>query len=153
MDNHLFISYSRDDKAWTYNLCHALETEYSVWIDQKLRAGTDWWKEILDNIEKCTCFISILSPKAVESIYCSTELQYALALNKPIIPLIIKPCEYPPILQNSQIQFENIVTEAPLEQTLVRIVSNIAKVQIKALQGGYPSRTADRPQLPEPRRG
>ncbi|QPC81826.1 TIR domain-containing protein [Phototrophicus methaneseepsis] len=149
-DNYLFISYSRDDQVWTYNLWRALENEYDVWIDQKIRAGVDWWKEILENIEKCTCFLAVLSPKAVESIYCTAELNYAVALNKPIIPLVVKTCDYPLILANNNIQFEKIATDAPMQNSLVRIVANIGKTQIRVLQGEYPQKTAARPELPQP---
>src|SRR6185369_195283 len=93
----LFISYSRDDKAWVYDFWRTLrdEGQHDAWIDQHLDPAHDWWESILLNIEDCQCFIYVLSPQAVESIYCQTQLNYALTINKPILPLILKPCDYP----------------------------------------------------------
>lgn len=153
MDDNLFISYSRDDQVWTYTLWRALENEYNVWIDQKIRAGVDWWREIVENIEKCTCFIAVLSPKAVESIYCSAELSYAVALNKPIIPLVVKACDYPSVLDQNHVQFEKIALDAPMENNLVRVVSNIGRMQVRVLKGEFPTKTATRPPIPEPKPG
>jgi len=67
----LFVSYSRDDKQWVY----------------------DFWRSIRERLrEEADCFIMVLTPRSLESIYCMAELDYALALNKPILPLMLKPC-------------------------------------------------------------
>jgi len=88
----LFISSSRDDSAWTYEFWRTLreETSHHIWIDQRIVPASDWWRSILDEIEHCDCFMMVMSPKSVESIYCLAELNYAVALNKPILPLMLK---------------------------------------------------------------
>jgi len=79
----LFISYSHDDGDWTGDLWRALrdEMDYDAWIDQRIVPATDWWATVLENIETCDCFIYVMTPKAIESIYCQAEVAYALALN------------------------------------------------------------------------
>ncbi|MCA9905148.1 MAG: toll/interleukin-1 receptor domain-containing protein, partial [Anaerolineae bacterium] len=83
----LFISYSRDDKAWVYELWRALRdrAHYDAWIDQRIVPAQDWWDSILTNVEDADCVIYVMSPKSVESIYCVAEVNYALALNKPVL--------------------------------------------------------------------
>ncbi len=77
----LFISYSRDDKAWVYELWRALrdEANHDAWIDRRLVPAQDWWNTVLDSIEACECILYVISPKSAESIYCRTKLSYALA--------------------------------------------------------------------------
>src|SRR5258706_16015426 len=100
----LFISYSRDDKAFVYDLAEKLrdEGQHDVWIDRRLVGADLWWDTILEAIEKCECFVSVMSPKFVASIYCGGELDYALALKKPILPLMLKSCDMPPSLKAVQ---------------------------------------------------
>jgi len=84
----LFISYSRDDKAWVYELWRGLRDHayHDAWIDQRIIPAQDWWDSILTNIEAAECVLYIMTPKSVDSIYCQAEMTYALALNKPILP-------------------------------------------------------------------
>ena len=106
----LFLSYSRDDKAYVYELWRALRdrAHHDAWIDQRIVPAQDWWETILKNIETCETFIYLMTPKSVESIYCRAELTYALALNKPILPIMIKPCDYPQDLKTRRIQYSTV---------------------------------------------
>jgi hypothetical protein len=85
----LFISYARANKDRVYALVDRLETALSahVWIDRLLKGGDHWWDEILNGIEACDCFVLILTPQSLASIYCRAEWTYALALGKPVLPL------------------------------------------------------------------
>lgn len=147
----LFISYSRDDKSWVYEFWRDLRdsTNYDIWLDQRITPAADWWATILDKIEWCDCFISILTPRCVESIFCNAELEYAVALNKPILPLMLKPCNYPSVLNTQRVQYENIA-EMGLDKVLVRAMVGLSQVHSDTLQGRYPSRAARRPDVPTP---
>lgn len=146
----LFINYSRDDKTWVYEFWRALHdsTDYEIWLDRRLVPASDWWDTILGNIENCDCFISILSPQAVESIYCQAELDYAIALNKPILPFILRPCTFPPKL-NKRIQYENI-TDMPLDRALIRATLALGEIQLDIMNGLYQKKSVPRPALPTP---
>lgn len=147
----LFINYSRDDKTWVYEFWRALQdsTNYEIWLDRRLVPASDWWDTILEHVENCDCFISILSPQAAESIYCQAELDYALALNKPILPLILKTCAYPAKLNNKRIQYENI-TNMPVDRVLIRATLALGEIQLDIMKGLYPKHTLPRPSLPTP---
>jgi hypothetical protein len=133
----VFISYSTDDKVWTYELWRAIRDRlnWEVWIDQKLIPATDWWVSICEAIEGCDIFIIVLSPKSVASKYCTTELGYAVALNKPIIPLMLKPCHYPTRLGRRQ--YEKITNGTPLGDVLLSISNTANKITFDRGQGQY----------------
>jgi len=147
----LFISYSRDDKNYVYELAQRLkdDTSHEVWIDRRLVAADLWWDTILDAIESCECFVTILPPKCVSSIYCAAELNYALALGKPILPLMLKPCDLPPSLRAVQTPD---ISGFSLDRVLLHTTQGLSKVELNLYQGKYtpPAAKSPRPLVPEP---
>jgi hypothetical protein len=147
--SRLFISYSRDDRAWVTELWRALRdaTSLEPWIDQKIIPATDWWESILSEIEKCELFVIVLTPKSVQSVYCQTELDYALALNKPVIPLILKTSVYPKQLAKRHIQYMN-VADCPLDKVLITILDTAIQIMKEFVNGKYSPAKAKRPKEP-----
>jgi hypothetical protein len=148
----LFISYSRDDKDWTYKLWKKLrdDTSHNVWIDQRIAPASDWWRSILEEIEKCECFLFIMSPKSVESIYCLAELHYAFSLNKPILPVMLKTCIIPDILKENRIQFQNVISDRSLDKILNKLWDGLNYVAVALSNGEYVLQTVSRPPEPKP---
>ncbi|MBZ0276007.1 MAG: toll/interleukin-1 receptor domain-containing protein, partial [Anaerolineae bacterium] len=146
----LFISYSRDDKAWVYELWRAIRDKlrFDPWIDQDLKGATRWWPSILDEIEAAQCVIMVLTQRSLESIYCLAELNYALALNKPILPLMLKPCleQMPRTL--GPIQFLDFTRDTPMYDVIIQISLSLAQVQRDLDHNVYPARAASRPAEP-----
>ncbi len=147
----LFISYSRDDKNYVYELAQLLkdDAEYDVWLDRRLVGADLWWDTILNEIEQCDAFLMVMTPRSIASIFCKVELQYALAYQKPIIPLMLKNVEVPPAL--GTIQYINIES-VTLYKSLFLCTRAISKVEKRLLQGHYKplKYTPRRPSLPEP---
>jgi hypothetical protein len=86
----IFISYSRDNQTIVESLANDLvNLGHYVWIDQRLKGGQEWWNEILTQIRGCDLFIFSLSPEIEKSQACSLELNYASALGKLILPVLI----------------------------------------------------------------
>jgi hypothetical protein len=150
----LFISYSRDDKAWVYELWRALRDEggHDAWIDQRLVPAVDWWGTILDNIESRQCFIYVMTPASVGSIYCRAELDYAIACNIPILPVMLKPCSVPAALDKKRVQYQAITDDMNMDRVLLKINSGLHAVEIATLQGKYPRQSAPRPDVPKPQK-
>lgn len=96
----LFISYRTTDAAIVDKIAQDLrllkgddgESCYITWQDKyDLPAGVpNWWDAILDGIEACDMFIYHLTPDSLKSEVCKTELEYAHALNRPIIPIVLQ---------------------------------------------------------------
>jgi hypothetical protein len=137
----LFISYSRDDKAWVYELWRALRdrAHHDAWIDQRIAPAQDWWGTILKHIEECDCFLYVLTPKSADSIFCAAEVAYAAALNKPILPLMLKPCDYPDILRSRRLQYHSITDDSSLSDVLFVVANGLTEVRVGLVQNHYPA--------------
>jgi iron(II)-dependent oxidoreductase len=118
----LFISYSRDDKAWVALLWQALRDEnFDAWMDRFIDPVANWWETILKNIYDADCFIYVMTPKSIESPYCQAELNYALDRGVPVLALMLKRCEFPKRLNDANVQYEVIQDGMTLDRVLFRI--------------------------------
>ena len=87
----LFISYARENKPDVEALVRDLDAlGYQTWVDSSLRGGQTWWEEILRRIADCDVFVAIVSGHTLNSVACKRELEWALALNKPVLPLAVE---------------------------------------------------------------
>ncbi len=116
----IFISYGRKhSKAFATRLYNSLQEKgYSVWFDQNdipLEIGS--LEKVNDGIRRAHNFIFIISPHAVRSEYCRREIEYALKLNKRLIPIVhIEPKEdwglmHPAIEKMSWIYFQDHINK------------------------------------------
>jgi len=60
-----------------------------IWIDQELSGGQEWWDQILTHIRDSDIIIVVISEDSLNSDACEREYRYALALGKPVIPVMI----------------------------------------------------------------
>ncbi len=89
--SEIFISYDRTSKPLVMALVADLEDlGHTVWFDDALSGGQDWWDHILGKIRSSDVFLFALAPRAVNSPACTLEFEYADALGKPIIPVLVK---------------------------------------------------------------
>jgi hypothetical protein len=105
---NIFISYNHESEAIAMALGDDIQAlGHTVWFDQELSGGQVWWDKILATVRDCDVFIFILNPEALNSKACKREYEYADALGKPILPVVvseeISTNLMPPAL--SQIQF------------------------------------------------
>lgn len=98
---HIFISYSRIDSDEIDRI--GLEVQkagYTPWIDRRSIGGGDHWDEsVVQAIAECDAFVIALSSSSSESKSVKSELDFALAENRKIIPVIIEPIEIPPTIR------------------------------------------------------
>ncbi|MCU0481587.1 MAG: toll/interleukin-1 receptor domain-containing protein [Anaerolineae bacterium] len=87
--SHVFISYSRKDKVVVGKFVEALrKQDFIVWQDvSNISAGDDWRQAIYRAIEEAAVFIIFWSQSASLSAVVKEEIDYAIAQNKPIIPI------------------------------------------------------------------
>jgi hypothetical protein len=85
----LFISYSRSDEDSVKALTRGLEAAgVDVWRDHELHGGDSWWSVILERILGCSVFVFALSDTSLHrSKPCRAELEYAMLLRRPIVPV------------------------------------------------------------------
>ena len=65
---------SRDDAAVRTLVQHLQAARESVWLDQSLSGGEEWWSRILTQIRSCTVFVVALSNNALQSKPCRAEM-------------------------------------------------------------------------------
>jgi hypothetical protein len=105
---NIFVSYSRSDENVTHGIVKDIQDlGYRAWFDRELTGGQNWWNRILEEIRKADIFFFILSPSSRSSTACKRELDYAVALNKLIIPIqvsnAVSTSLLPPALSKVQI--------------------------------------------------
>lgn len=87
----IFISYARRDEAAVQALHLDIErSRREVWFDGELEGGQSWWDTILASIRACELFVFALSPDSIASRPCHAELDYAVALGRPILPVMVR---------------------------------------------------------------
>lgn len=87
----IFLSYSRDDARQLGILAEDIRSlGHRAWLDQELTGGQRWWDHILQEIRECDAFVSAVSRSSLDSRACIAEYEYALALGKPILPVMVE---------------------------------------------------------------
>jgi hypothetical protein len=101
----IFLSYSRKDEEIVKVLAQGFDAaRKEVWFDQDLNGGDAWWDKILDNIRSASVFIFALSDESLHSKACLAELDYARALDRPVLPVQVGPLTFlPPVIADLHI--------------------------------------------------
>jgi len=96
-DDYIFISYSHDDDRQVMPIIEELyKNDYRVWYDSGVEVGTEWPENIAEHIEKCKCFVAIISDNAMQSDNCRQEIFYAKDLKKDKLIIYIKDTKLSP---------------------------------------------------------
>src|SRR4029077_19014187 len=83
----LFISYAREHyQREVGNLVWDLAVLGYQTTDSVYRT----WDDVLWSIARCDVFVAIVSGHTLNSVACKRELEWALALNKPVLPLAVE---------------------------------------------------------------
>src|SRR5689334_3546239 len=89
-DMQIFISYSSKNRDLVKILASDLKAlGHEVWFDAELTGGQLWWENILEQIRDCDLLIAALTPQSMMSEPCQLERDYAHALNKRILPVLV----------------------------------------------------------------
>jgi formylglycine-generating enzyme required for sulfatase activity len=89
----IFASYKRADRPFLDQMLPLLRRAHgkdSVWFDDDIPGGSDWWAVILHHIDVCPVFVFLMSNDALRSDYCLAELREAIRLNKTILLVICR---------------------------------------------------------------
>lgn len=86
----VFISYSHKDKEYVHKLAEALEKNgISAWLDDRIDYGDQWPQEIQEQLDACSAFIVVMTPRSYQSEWVQNELSRAKRKHKKIIPLLL----------------------------------------------------------------
>jgi hypothetical protein len=99
ISKRVFISYSRKDVKFVDDLeAELISRGFFPWVDRRqLEGGQDWLDTIQHAIDTTSKVVVALSPDAVISDFVKIEYRYGRSKGKPIIPILVKPCDEVPI--------------------------------------------------------
>ncbi len=113
----VFISYSRNDKRWLDDLRVHLsflekEHNFSIWDDNKIKAGDDWQAEITRSIHSARVALLLVSAHFISSDFIFREelprlLEAAEKDGASIFPIIAGHCMFPEIPSLARFQAFN----------------------------------------------
>ncbi|MEM6255401.1 MAG: TIR domain-containing protein [Cyanobacteria bacterium P01_D01_bin.156] len=100
----VFLSYAEEDRETEVKVRRSLMREgFTVWSSQQdIETGVDFQEAINRGIETADNVVYLISEDSLQSSYCQQEIEYALSLNKRIIPLRlteVTPEQIPPELR------------------------------------------------------
>jgi hypothetical protein len=86
----IFLSYHHADDEWTKRLVDALSKKgVEVWHDdEKIKPGDSWREKIEEGLRQSRNVVFIVTPETARSNWMALELGAALALKKPLIPIV-----------------------------------------------------------------
>lgn len=102
----VFLSYSRHDEDIAERIKDALETDVagqplSVWQDTDLQPGTDWRDAVDKALHEANLLVVLLSDAALKSPSVVHKINYFVARNKLVIPVLLdKEVEIPSNLRD-----------------------------------------------------
>lgn len=124
----IVISYAREDRAVVGELVETLQAlGHQAWTDAGAHAGAHWWDEILQRIRECEVLLAVTSPASLASRACTLERQYALALNRRLLPVTVVPIDMHGLPSDfAQVHFfdftvRNVAAAGRLHQALTQI--------------------------------
>ncbi|MEW8093473.1 MAG: TIR domain-containing protein [Candidatus Thiodiazotropha endolucinida] len=86
-----FISYAREDHPFVRELSDALIVlDCEPWVDWDISPAAVWMAEVESAIDAARAFLFVISPDSVASEICHREIEYAVAQNKRLIPVLYR---------------------------------------------------------------
>ncbi len=127
-DAQVFISYQRSDAASAQHVrAYLAQHGITTWMDQfDIPLGAYWPDAIDEGLTSSDIVVGILSPDAVASRNVKNEWDWAIANDKPLLLLRVKPC----VVSHRYVSINFIeATDADLESALVTLLSAVRELQ------------------------
>jgi hypothetical protein len=164
MTGHTFISYSKKDSSFVFNLADNLaDSGLKVWIDRSLGAGEDWLENIENNIKAAGNVVVVVSKNSMASDWVLHEGSLADGWRKHIIPVLIEKVETLPawVERHQLIDFANKPYEVAYKELVEALEPQTRSFQDPmdysyGVEAGKPEETGDEaaheesPGAPEP---
>lgn len=114
----VFVSYSRTDSAFADQLVLLLEDRgFEAIIDRHdIGPAEEWKKRLGELIFSCDKVVFVLTKRSATSKICKWEVERAVRLQKPMIPVIIRPIEgVTPPQQLADLQYIRFYKDSDIE--------------------------------------
>ncbi len=146
---HIFISYARQDAAFTMELENRLLAGgFRVWKDtSRLDAGTEWASGIDAAVDACDVLILVVTRASMESQYVTYEWAHALSCSTPVLPILLEDARLHPRLAaiqrvdfTKQHCWEKLLVEVGAARTRKSDVPPVVRAAIAFLDDPVPER-------------
>jgi hypothetical protein len=138
----IFVSYAREDREAVGRVAEGLrQLGGDVWLDDALSGGQAWWDQILTWVRDCSVLVAFVSPAAARSEACKREREYARALGRHVLPVLLEGTALPADL--AAFQYVDY-TDATSELRAFRLAGALARL------GAAPPLPSPLPEPPEP---
>lgn len=128
------VSYAREDTAFVRELDAGLAARgQTAWIDwDDLLPGAPVRQEIFDAIASASAIVLVLTPAWLDSEYCRQELDYAVSLQKRLVPVLASPVDMarvPAVLHDiNWVRFDARPRAEAFDQLLQAITLDLARI-------------------------
>jgi murein DD-endopeptidase MepM/ murein hydrolase activator NlpD len=152
--NHIFISYSKKQKAYARAFAdYLIQNGFDVWIDDRIEYGENWWNAIVQAIEGCGALAVIMSPEAKSSRWVQREVQLADEWAKPTFPLLLAGANWPLFVLTQYIDVQGGKLPGPdFIERLAEVAPRRAAPGREVTASPAVVATGERPRLTAPRR-
>ena len=136
---YVFLSYASADRERALDIADRLEaTGVPVWIDRhSIAGGISWSAAIVDGIKGCTALAVLCTPAAMRSRNVRQEIQLAWEFDRPALPLLLEPVEYPPEVAYALAGRQWIeILDRPAEAWLPAALQALARLGVVASVAG-----------------
>ena len=136
-----FVSYCHKDDAAVLPIIESLvRAGVRVWYDEGINPGEEWPLVIQEHLERCSVFVAFVSAASQVSHSCRKELNEALTLKKPTIPVMLEECEKSVATRAllARLQALKCTEYDSVEACVPDLAHAIAKMCPDAVEGGAP---------------
>ena len=142
----IFVSYNHQAQSIVDSLVADLQSlGHDVWFDEALSGGQSWWDQILERVRRSDLFVFILEPASLDSTACQREYDYASALGKPILPLLVSDDVSISLLPPALTEIQYVDYRTPDRDSAFRLARAIAAAPPA---GPLPDPLPDPPEVP-----
>lgn len=90
MADYVFVSYSREDSDYAERFAERLMQDgFDIWMDDRLEDEERWLK-VVDALETCSAFISIVSDASNDSEWVQNEIMVATDMGIPAFAVFLE---------------------------------------------------------------
>ena len=123
----LFISYPHKDRSKIEKLLEILKSGgQEPWLDEQLRAGQDWSKELSNAIATSEGIVLAITNNWVDSAYCQLEFVKAVELGKYIFPILLEKTNLPQRI--SQYQYVDFSEEFGPQEKVEKFLNDLVNM-------------------------
>lgn len=125
---YAFISYAHADRDTVEKIIIGLKQNLCrIWYDEGLTPGESWNDDLAEHLKNSEVVVVMLTKNSVASQYVKSEINFAVAKQKKILPILLENVDLPAGLEMllSSVQYALLYDEPDISSRISRISSNL----------------------------